>query len=187
MSLFVLILTLTAVLAMTTSARDLDGKMTSRSERAKAQKYAFTPEMAEAQDGSVVPTKGPSQMSLGSDADGGSPGYIFGSSHEERQGWYNGKNRVAFSHTPNLHFLIENKPFQGDGSSRWLEYWMYDLFELGEGSPCIDKGNNEAPMLPKIDRNGLPRVMNGKVDMGAHERYYSPGDKYKIYLPITVR
>ncbi|MCX8076852.1 MAG: hypothetical protein N3C57_07455 [Aquificaceae bacterium] len=45
-------------------------------------------------------------------------------------------------------------------------------FRLKEGSPCIDAGRNDAPvlpMLPKTDRDGKPRINGRAVDMGAYE------------------
>jgi PKD repeat protein len=38
-----------------------------------------------------------------------------------------------------------------------------------QGSPCIDQGDNAAPELPSLDQGQNPRLVNGVVDMGAHE------------------
>ncbi|MCJ7695494.1 MAG: hypothetical protein MUO40_08710, partial [Anaerolineaceae bacterium] len=42
-------------------------------------------------------------------------------------------------------------------------------FRLQSISPCIDTGNNSAPAIPPVDRNNVPRPLNGLVDMGAYE------------------
>ncbi|HCU23469.1 MAG TPA: hypothetical protein DF383_00500, partial [Deltaproteobacteria bacterium] len=42
-------------------------------------------------------------------------------------------------------------------------------FNLREGSPAINSGDVNAPDLPETDHDGNPRVVDGKVDMGALE------------------
>ncbi|HCU25944.1 MAG TPA: hypothetical protein DF383_13080, partial [Deltaproteobacteria bacterium] len=42
-------------------------------------------------------------------------------------------------------------------------------FNLREGSPAINSGDVNAPDLPATDHDGNPRVVDGKVDMGALE------------------
>ncbi|UCH84509.1 MAG: T9SS type A sorting domain-containing protein [Candidatus Latescibacterota bacterium] len=41
---------------------------------------------------------------------------------------------------------------------------------LGQGSPAVDAGDNTAPYLSATDHDGLPRIHNGIVDMGAYEQ-----------------
>jgi parallel beta-helix repeat protein len=42
-------------------------------------------------------------------------------------------------------------------------------FRLQEGSPAIGTGDSSAPDLPPLDLAGNPRIVDGKVDMGAYE------------------
>ena len=42
-------------------------------------------------------------------------------------------------------------------------------YQLRAGSPAINTGSTSAPDLPKKDLAGHPRVVNGKIDMGAYE------------------
>ena len=44
-----------------------------------------------------------------------------------------------------------------------------DDYHLQAGSQCINAGDNSAPELPEIDKDGNPRVMDGIVDIGAYE------------------
>lgn len=47
-------------------------------------------------------------------------------------------------------------------------------YRLSGNSPCIDTGKNEDWMWQAVDLDGDPRVLNRKVDMGAHERGQMP-------------
>jgi hypothetical protein len=44
-----------------------------------------------------------------------------------------------------------------------------DNYMLSKTSPCLNKGNNNAPNLPSTDLKGKPRIQDGVVDMGAYE------------------
>jgi len=45
---------------------------------------------------------------------------------------------------------------------------------LAGNSPCINTGSNNAPDLPKTDKDGNPRVSGGIIDMGAYEHSGAP-------------
>jgi len=68
-----------------------------------------------------------------------------------------------------------------DGDPLFVDAANRDL-RLQAGSPCIDKGSNDAiPMGVAADLDGTPRIVDGNcdaiavVDMGAYE-YFLPGD-----------
>jgi len=42
-------------------------------------------------------------------------------------------------------------------------------FHLQATSPCINAGTNDAPNLPTTDKDDLPRIVGGIVDIGAYE------------------
>lgn len=74
--------------------------------------------------------------------------------------------------------------------------WVDGDYHLVEGSPCIDAGYQDfLPELAEADLDGNPRVINGIVDMGAHESRYavnwhvdavSGNDSYDGLTPETA-
>jgi predicted outer membrane repeat protein len=42
-------------------------------------------------------------------------------------------------------------------------------YRLSQWSPCINKGDNAAPLLPPTDIDDNPRIIDGTVDMGVYE------------------
>lgn len=46
-------------------------------------------------------------------------------------------------------------------------------FHLSDDSPCINAGDNLAAGIPSCDMDGEPRIVNGAVDIGPDERWYS--------------
>jgi hypothetical protein len=56
-----------------------------------------------------------------------------------------------------------------DGPDNNPTTWEDNDYHLASGSPCIDKGKNEDWMWDAVDLDGNPRIINGRVDMGAYE------------------
>ncbi|MCS7227131.1 MAG: hypothetical protein NZ821_09095, partial [Gloeomargarita sp. SKYB31] len=56
-------------------------------------------------------------------------------------------------------------------------------FRLQVGSPCINTGNNDAPLLPLYDKDGNGRIVGVRVDMGAYEYGSNP---ITFNLGITI-
>ena len=78
--------------------------------------------------------------------------------------------QIPFSiHPSNLNnvdpLFVDPDPAKGD-------------FHLQATSPCINAGNNAAPDLPATDMDGLLRIYDGVVDMGAYE--------YGSFLPVNI-
>ena len=54
-----------------------------------------------------------------------------------------------------------------------------DNYRLGSSSPCINQGNNSYA-VGSIDLDGLPRITDGTVDMGAYEYFGSQPDIHSL-------
>ncbi|MDP2895416.1 MAG: right-handed parallel beta-helix repeat-containing protein [bacterium] len=75
------------------------------------------------------------------------------------------------------------KSWFGEGCISWDPLLTED-YQLREGSPCIDTGDNDAAHLPDKDMKGMRRIMYGKtdlwVDMGAYEYFSFPSGPVAI-------
>ena len=82
------------------------------------------------------------------------------------QNLYQGGGRVDYS-------CVAPLPSSGsgniDGNPLFLSEPARDC-RLGIGSPCVDAGSNQVWMSGAPDAAGAVRLVNGVVDMGAHER-----------------
>ncbi|MCK4341517.1 MAG: hypothetical protein KAY37_07340, partial [Phycisphaerae bacterium] len=54
-------------------------------------------------------------------------------------------------------------------SDPWDDVWVAGDYHLTAESPCVNRGDNEAPGLPAQDLDGQPRIQMCRVDMGVDE------------------
>ncbi len=97
-----------------------------------------------------------------------------------------GRDICFYSMTPPYVSLLNNDIDQTPGGISGIAGFIFDPsnlnkldplfldqanedYHLQATSPCINAGNNDAPELPTTDKDGLPRIVNGAVDMGAYE------------------
>ncbi|GAG81043.1 unnamed protein product [marine sediment metagenome] len=67
-----------------------------------------------------------------------------------------------------------------DTPTPWDDFWVAGDYHLLEDSPCIDTGDPNYIAEPnETDLDGRPRIIGGRIDMGAYE--YSPA------IPAEVR
>ncbi len=83
---------------------------------------------------------------------------------------------------------LEQSEYVGSNGNIWQDPEFVNTynsdFHLSNGgtpSPCINAGTNSAPNLPAKDMDGLPRIIDGTVDMGAYEH---PGLKIDISVNL---
>jgi hypothetical protein len=100
--------------------------------------------------------------------------------------WNNDTNSV-----PNFSYCDIEGDLNGTGCGGYPSIGSYNIdsdplfydpndpndYHLGPNSPCIDKGDpNFDPDSNETDIDGEPRIVNGRVDIGADEYYWSPAD-----------
>jgi len=73
-----------------------------------------------------------------------------------------------------VDYTGDNNIIYGEGNMDTIPMWDDESeypYSLANNSPCIDAGQNHIPgiPLPEFDIAGNPRIVGGKVDMGAYE------------------
>lgn len=73
-----------------------------------------------------------------------------------------------------VDYTGDNNIIYGEGNMDTIPMWDDESeypYSLVNNSPCIDAGQNHIPgiPLPEFDIAGNPRIVGGKVDMGAYE------------------
>jgi parallel beta-helix repeat protein len=67
------------------------------------------------------------------------------------------------------------------------DYWVDGDYHLLAGSSCIDTGDpNYVPEPNETDLDGNPRVVGGRIDMGAYESYWPPIECPMDFRPKAV-
>ena len=66
------------------------------------------------------------------------------------------------------------------------DFWVEGDYHMLSDSPCIDTGDpNYIPEPNEMDLDGRPRVINGRIDMGAYE-YSPPIQAHVRIVPRTI-
>ena len=78
---------------------------------------------------------------------------------------------------------VAGSSFTNEGNNIGIDPVFKDAangdYHLTAGSPCLDSGDNSAPLLPAVDFEGDNRVLGVAPDIGADE-YYVSGPTYSI-------
>ena len=86
--------------------------------------------------------------------------------------WDNSPNNVAYGRgDATITYCNIQGGWAGEGNIDADPLFVDPLADLHLTalSPCINAGNNDAPSIPTNDRDGLPRIVDGTVDIGAYE------------------
>jgi hypothetical protein len=91
----------------------------------------------------------------------------------------------------NYHFCCL-APLPGDGVGNFTNAPLFlnaavADYHLTEPSPCIDTGTNLPWMASATDIEGNPRILDGRVDVGAYEFVPEPGGWVVIALVLIYR
>lgn len=94
------------------------------------------------------------------------------SANGERHGWTEGDQCVLHAGTMKLCLVEGYTGLYGGRSNFDGDPLFVDVegrnFRLRAGSPCIDRGKDEA-VTKTTDLDGNPRILSGRVDLGAYE------------------
>ncbi|MHC4721096.1 MAG: right-handed parallel beta-helix repeat-containing protein [Planctomycetota bacterium] len=91
--------------------------------------------------------------------------------YSDVQGSYSGTGNI------NADPLFVDQGFWDDNGTPsyfWDDSWIEGNFHLLGASPCINAGDPNGSYAGQTDIDGEPRVLDGRVDMGAYEYYYDP-------------
>ena len=88
--------------------------------------------------------------------------------HDNGDGVYLDEGDTPHLNTTTLNGLVAEAHDNLDGDPAFADQPGGD-YHLTTGSPAIDAGDKDVPGLPETDFDGEPRVMNGRVDVGADE------------------
>jgi hypothetical protein len=95
-----------------------------------------------------------------------------------------GLSQVTYSCAPSLTSgtgnITADPLFTASGSGSGTTFTPGD-YRLAAGTPCLNKGLTELRMKTATDLDGLPRVKDFLVDMGAYERQITSGSMIKFF------